>query len=48
MHRRSGRPMAGVRAFVLDEWLGLVPAGTVGELYLAGPGWLAVIWAGPG
>ena len=33
-----GRPVAGVRAFVLDEWLGLVPAGTVGELYLAGPG----------
>ena len=33
-----GRPVAGVRVFVLDEWLGLVPAGSVGELFLAGPG----------
>ncbi|MFE9577560.1 non-ribosomal peptide synthase/polyketide synthase [Nocardia sp. NPDC006044] len=31
-----GRPLAGVRAFVLDAWLTPVPIGTAGELYLAG------------
>ncbi|WP_405783769.1 amino acid adenylation domain-containing protein [Streptomyces sp. NBC_00859] len=33
-----GRPLDGVRAFVLDGGLRLVPPGTVGELYVAGAG----------
>ncbi|MEZ3182638.1 amino acid adenylation domain-containing protein, partial [Streptomyces pimonensis] len=33
-----GRPRPGVRAYVLDHRLRPVPAGTPGELYLAGPG----------
>ncbi|MDO0915426.1 amino acid adenylation domain-containing protein [Streptomyces sp. DT2A-34] len=33
-----GRPLDGTRAYVLDGALGLVPPGTVGELYLAGAG----------
>ncbi|MGW4690256.1 amino acid adenylation domain-containing protein, partial [Streptomyces sp. NPDC004244] len=33
-----GRAVAGLRAYVLDHRLGLVPPGVTGELYLAGPG----------
>ncbi len=33
-----GRPLDGVRAYVLDNALRRVPAGVVGELYVAGPG----------
>ncbi|WP_392957879.1 amino acid adenylation domain-containing protein [Streptomyces sp. LN245] len=33
-----GRPFPGVRAYILSPGLGLLPAGTPGELYLAGAG----------
>lgn len=33
-----GRPIPGHRAYVLDRFLEPVPAGTVGELYVSGPG----------
>ena len=33
-----GNPIPGARIYVLDDHLNEVPAGTVGELYVAGPG----------
>ena len=43
-----GAPVAGAALFVFDGWLRPVPAGVVGELYVAGRGVGSGIGAGPG
>ncbi|ORA15463.1 non-ribosomal peptide synthase/polyketide synthase, partial [Mycobacterium arosiense] len=43
-----GSPVTRAAFFVLDEWLRPVPAGVVGELYLAGEGVGVGYWRRPG
>ena len=43
-----GAPVSGAALFVLDGWLRAVPAGVVGELYVAGAGVGLGMWGGPG
>ena len=43
-----GAPVSAAAMFVLDEWLRPVPAGVVGELYVAGPASASGICAAPG
>uniref|UniRef100_UPI0021E52480 non-ribosomal peptide synthetase n=1 Tax=Mycobacterium simulans TaxID=627089 RepID=UPI0021E52480 len=42
-----GRPVSGAALFVLDRWLRPVPAGVVGELYVAGTGVACGYWRRP-
>ena len=43
-----GSPVSGAALFVLDGWLRPVPAGVVGELYVAGRGVGVGYWRRPG
>ncbi|WP_313888680.1 non-ribosomal peptide synthetase [Mycolicibacterium sp. CBMA 226] len=43
-----GSPVPGTALFVLDRWLRPVPAGVVGELYIAGRGVGVGYWRRPG
>ena len=43
-----GAPVANTRVYVLDGWLGPVPAGWPGSCTWPGRGWRAGTWAGRG